>query len=141
MKLFRAIQGKEIEKENIGCHWTWKREVAENLFSVVYGDSSDDFNPDGDITIIEIEVTPEVIDFEATIESICEYPKEYEVVLKKNTQICEYNTGNRVDDWVEELDRNDVFGSIQHQRTYRRINIIEFNESIEMMSEIFGVEL
>lgn len=141
MKLYRAIQGKNINKESIGCHWTWEKQVAENLYNIVYGGDSEDFDPNAEITIISIDVDADMIDLEATLESICEYPKECEVTLKRNTQIGEYNTGDRVDDWVLEFDRKNIFNFVAHQKKYRNINLYEFHKSLKMISDLFNIEL
>lgn len=139
MKVYRAIQTSNIDKQNIGCHWTWNREVAENVYDVVYGGNSDDFDENAKIQIIEAEIEANAIDFEATMYSICEYPAEYEIVLKQNTQIGQYNTGNRVDDWVNNIERSEeeIISNINHEISYRNTNRDAFSSSLNMMRELF----
>lgn len=100
MKLYRAITNENIDKLNLGCHWTFSKEVAENINSIIYGDNA----LNGEFEIIEVDVDEKHIDVEATIYSQCEYPKEREVVLYPNSQISsEYNTGNNIDQWFQNL--------------------------------------
>ena len=142
MKIYRAIQTEQIDKKNTGCHWTWNREVTENVYDVVYGGCSDDFDENSDVQIIEAEIQKEAIDFEATMYSICEYPAEFEIVLKRNFQIGEYNTGNRVDDWVDEIERSEkeTISNLIHQFQYRNTNREAFDSSLNMMRELFSLE-
>ena len=142
MKIYRAIQTDNIDINNVGCHWTWNCEVAENVYKVVYGGCSDDFDETAVVKIIEAEIDQNAIDFEATMYSICEYPAEFEIVLKKNVQIGEYNTGSRVDDWVNSIERSEeeTIENVRHQITYRNTNREAFATSLNMMRELFQLE-
>ena len=136
MTLYRAITNENIDKSNFGCHWTFCREAAENINSIIYGDNA----LDGEFEIVEVDVDVKYIDIEATVYSQCEYPKECEVVLKKNSQISdEYNTGNRIDEWVSEFDRSEMQSDIDHQVKTRKINWGAFQKCLNFLSQNFDI--
>lgn len=137
MKLYRAITNENIDKTNIGCHWTFCREVAENINSIIYGDNA----LEGDFEIVELDVEEKFVDVEATVFSQCDYPNECEVVLLTNSQISEeYNTGENIDEWVGEIDRSEIQGEIDHQMETRRANWDSFGKCLDFLKDNFDIK-
>lgn len=138
MKIYRTIQTDNLDYQNIGCHWTSKKKVAQNCYDIIYGGNSDDFDENANIMLLQADIDSEIIDINASLYSRCDYPTEFEVVLlpNQNFQLInggKVNSGNRRDDWIEQNkeDINNIDEYIELTEENRKINKQNFFEAIE----------
>ncbi|WP_158009590.1 hypothetical protein [Tenacibaculum todarodis] len=119
MKIYRAIylnSIKELDKSNFGCHWTKDEHYAYSI-EFMYNDISEKGRNGKTQFLFMSKIDKNQINELATINSNKDYLTENECVLKTNIVLKEVflifpknedlsfsvNTGNRCDNWVEQL--------------------------------------
>lgn len=95
VELYRIIwvkDEKDINKDNLGNHWTYDMEVFDNEWNIEnlwnmnheYGDEDTDLDYIDDLWLITIQTPISNINFKNTLWTNCRDPYEKEITLYKN---------------------------------------------------------
>jgi len=84
IKVWRGLDTTNLDKSNLGHNWSWKKVDRKFLVNIGAVGAK---RPDENIVILQTTVSPEQVDWEATIAINMLIPHEREITLKKGTTV------------------------------------------------------